>query len=477
MGLAAVAALNAVFLLVGFALLRGLRVRVRWFDAGLALVLGAGLAGSLVLLAVILGARANLRTLAAVLLLLLVAAVASARLLRLPSTPPPGRRPDLPAASLGAAAAAVALLGIVGGFRSAPWLDDAWGIWLPKAVALLHHGLDARVFAPSDVYVAFEVPDYPLWWSALAALDMRVAGDVDVRVMNVQLGLLAAGYLAAAARLLWNVARPWLVSLAVALVAFSPEFWRHAQGGMADLPLAIYVSLAALAGAAWLRQGHPAHLILAAAFAAVALQVKGEALVELAVLLIVGVLLADGRRRPLALAGIAAFASAVPWLVWQRLHDVPARTPLGDALDPTYLADRTDRVWPSVEEVVSRALDPADWLLIVPLLIVTAAAAAVRTGRAEPPGALAVVAGFAAFLVWAYWANRDELNFLLATSAYRVVDPLVLTAAVLVPLTVEPLLRPSAPTRPRAARLAAPGSRSGRRASRSPSRSAGARQG
>jgi hypothetical protein len=439
MGLVGVAVLNAALAGLGFVLLRALGLRMRWYDAGLALVLGVGVAASGVFLATIVGARANLRTLAAVVVLLLIVAAALRRL-RLPSTPSPARRADPLAAALGAGVAAVALLGVVGGFRSSPWLDDAWGIWLPKAVALLHHGLDARVFAPSDVYVAFEVPDYPLWWSALAALDVRVVGDVDVRAMNVQLGLLAAGYLAAAARLLWDVARPWLASFAVALVAFSPEFWRHAQGGMADLPLAIYVSLAALAGAAWLQQRRPFYLILAGVFAAVAVQVKGEALVELAVLFAVG-LLAAPRRRPVVLAGIAAFASAMPWLVWQWVHDVPARTPLGDALDPSYLADRTERVWPSLREVAARAVDPADWLLIVPLLVVVAGAAAMRTRRAEALAPVAVIAGFAAFLVWAYWANRDELDFLLATSAYRVVDPLVLTAALLLPLSVERLLR------------------------------------
>ena len=207
---------------------------------------------------------------------------------------------------------------------------------------------------------------------------------------------------------------------------------------MADLPLAIYVSLAALAGAAWLRQRRPLYLILSAVFAAVAVQVKGEALGELGVLFVAG-LAAAQPRRPLALAGLAVFLSALPWLAWQWAHDVPARTPLGDALDPSYLADRTERVGPSLREVVARMFDATDWLPIVALLVVVAVAAAVRERGLAPLAPVAIVGGMTAFLVWAYWANRDELDFLLATSAYRAVDPVVLTAAVLLPFTVERL--------------------------------------
>ena len=45
------------------------------------------------------------------------------------------------------------------------------------------------------------------------------------------------------------------------------------------------------------------------------------------------------------------------------------------------------------------------------------------------------------FLVWVYWSNPDEIDFLLATSAYRTIDPLVVTAAVILPLAAERLAR------------------------------------
>jgi hypothetical protein len=51
------------------------------------------------------------------------------------------------------------------------------------------------------------------------------------------------------------------------------------------------------------------------------------------------------------------------------------------------------------------------------------------------PGALLAV------VLTAYWIDRDEIGFVLATSAYRVVDPLVLSAAVLIPILAESFLQ------------------------------------
>ena len=45
------------------------------------------------------------------------------------------------------------------------------------------------------------------------------------------------------------------------------------------------------------------------------------------------------------------------------------------------------------------------------------------------------------FLVWAYWVNPDPIEFLLATSAYRTIDPIVLSAAAFVPVLADRLLR------------------------------------
>ncbi len=139
-------------------------------------------------------------------------------------------------------------------------------------------------------------------------------------------------------------------------------------------------------------------------------------------------------------AGIAA-AAALPWLGWQLAHDVPSRSPLGDWIDPSYLAERSERLGPTLEDVASGALDPRSWLLLVPLAIVLAAIGFVRDRRlAWLAPVVGLVLGFV-FLLWAYWANPDAIGFLLSTSAYRTVDPLVLTAAAAIPLLADRLLR------------------------------------
>lgn len=425
----AVVAINAVFALVGFSVLRRFAIA----DLGLALLLGAGTVGSFVFFATMLGANAGYVTFVAA-----AAAVAlggAAVRLRYGSTrsDPTGANGFGPTErSLAMLIGAISLLGLVGGFRSSPWLDDAWGLWLPKGIMLAHRGLDARVFAPSDVFVAFEVPDYPLWWSAVSALDVRATG-FDLRAMNAQLAILAVAFLAAALRLLWGRVRPWVALGAMTLVMVSPEFWRHAQSGGADLPLAIFFALAVLCAVVWFAENDAALLVLAAVFAAVALQIKTEALPEVAIVAGVGFLAASGRRQRFALAAGAALATAIPWLVWRAVYDVPSRLPLSDGLDPVRLAERSERVWPSVRTLTGHVFDPTEWALVVPLALL-----AILLRRDVAAGAALV--GLWLFFVFVYWSDRDALDFVLATSAYRVVDPLVLTAAVLLPLQVERLL-------------------------------------
>jgi hypothetical protein len=438
----AVLGLNAVLLAAGYGaltpVLAGRTPLALASYAGVALLVGAGLVGTLVFMAAIAGVRVSLPAFAICAGVVATAGLLAARRWRLPaSTPaPPPSSPLEEAVAIvaGFAASAVALLGAIGASRSSPWLDDAWGIWLPKGIALTELGLDERLFAPNGTYAVFGVLDYPLWWSALTGLGVGLVGEVDVRVMNAQLALLAIAFLGAVARLLWGYVRPWLLALCVLLVAASPEFLRHMQGGLADLPLAIYLSLAALAAALWLRTGERWYLLLVFAGGATAIQVKTEALPEAAVLLAVGLITGGARRRGLALAGGAALVTGLPWLAWRAAHDVSSRVPLSDALDPGYLADRSDRVGASVEALARHLADPTEWLLIVPLLLVVAAAA-------RKPAAIAAVGAVLAVILFAYWVDRDAIDFVLGTSAYRTVDTAVLLAGVLLPLAAEALLQ------------------------------------
>ncbi|HET9674298.1 MAG TPA: hypothetical protein VFP31_05750 [Gaiellaceae bacterium] len=434
---------NLLFAGVGYALLwRTLRGRTwtsRLSWAGVALLLGAGSVGTAVFFAAISGARATLA----------VAVACSAALIGVGLL----FRFDIPEratngisriqAALFGVVAGVCLLGVVGGFRSSPWLDDAWGIWLPKGLALWHHGLDERLFVPNGIYVTFGVPDYPLWWSIVTSLDVQASvGGLDVRVMSAQLAVLVAAFVGAVARLLWGVVRPAPLAVGLLLLVLSPELWRQVQGGVADLALAIYVALFALALAAWAIEGAKWWLLVAAIAGASAVQIKTEGLGEVLIAGLVAVAFVPRARR--AGVGIAtgiAAAAALPWLGWQLAHDVPSRSPLGDWVDRSYLAERSERLGPTLEDLASRSLDPRSWLLLVPLAIALAGIGFIRDRRlAWLAPVVGLVLGFV-FLVWAYWANPDPIGFLLSTSAYRTVDPLVLTSAVAIPLLLDRLLR------------------------------------
>ena len=416
---AGVLAVNAGFAAVGFALLGRSRWDVSW--AGVALLVGAGAVGSILFLATILGLRLSWGLVALVALGLGVTGLVATAFFQGQTLEKSVHRVPPAAAAAFVVVAAICALGIAGGFRSSPWLDDVWGIWLPKGLALWAHGLDERLFVPNGEFVSFGVPDYPLWWSVVTSLDVRAVGDVDVRAVCAQLGLLVAAFVGAVARLLWDCVRPTVLAGSLLLLVLSPELWRHVQGGVADLPLAIYVGVAVVAGARWLQTGERVFGVLAGFALAVALQIKTEALPEVAALVFVGALFA----RRLALAGLA-LAAALPWLLWRWTHDVPSRADLDFS--------RVDRVPDAVCAVAEHVFDPTEWLVVVPLALVLAVAA-------RQPKVLLVPAALAAVIVTAYWIDRDELGFVLATSAYRVVDPLVLCAAVLIPVLAESFLQ------------------------------------
>jgi hypothetical protein len=433
---AGVLALNAAFLAVGYALIGRARRHASW--AGVALLVGTGSVGTLVFFAAIAGLHASL----------LVGAAAAAALVLLglvglrgsePQGRPARRVEPLTAAAFGVLAA-ICALGVIGGFRSSPWLDDAWGIWLPKGLALWHHGLDERLFVPNGDFVSFGVPDYPLWWSVVTSLDVQAVGDVDVRVMCAQLALLTVAFIGAVARLCWDYVRPSVLAGGLLLLALAPELWRHVQGGVADLPLAIYVALFALAVTFWIGAGDRFALALAGIAGITAVQIKTEGIAEVLIVAAVGAVAARprGRLRGLGLVTALAAASALPWLLWRAAHDVPSRTPLADAFD---LGD-AGRGAQAARELAAQILDPTNWLVAVPLLVALGLLGFHRDRRIEwllP--SLGVAAGFA-FLVWAYWTNPDAIDYLLRTSAYRTIDPLILTAAVFLPIEAEYLLRP-----------------------------------
>ena len=453
-----VAGLNLVLLAVGYGVraapLAGMKPREWASYAGVALLTGAGLVGVALFVAAILGATTGPLALAAAAVLLAGSGLLlrrSARARTWLAAPRPGDRPrDVPgweqavALAAGFGIVAIAVFALVGGFRSSPWLDDAWGIWLPKGITLGEHGLDERLFVPNGQFVFFEVPDYPLWWAILTGLDVRLAGELDVRALNAQLTILTLAFVGSAARLLWGLVRPWLLAGGLLLLLASPELLRHTQSGMADLPLGIYLSLFLAAAAGWLATGRGFYLVLAFAFGATALATKTEGLPQLLLFLAVASALV-ARTQARRLAGLwavtaAAFLTFVPWLVWRAANGIEGRVPLSDALDPGHLRDRTGRIGSATEALAHHLVDPTEWFLVVPLALALSVGVAIRAWNVVWLAPAAVVVSGYCFWVWAYWADRDEIGFVLATSSYRVVDAIVLSAGLAIPVLAERLL-------------------------------------
>jgi hypothetical protein len=451
--------LNGSLLAVGYALLatplRG-RSPLTWASYfGVAFLAGASLVGVILSALAVAGLRID-PVLFAVVAALLVALGAVAAVVV-----PPGARSRIapasdarlhsasPAGSVVAAGACAAVAGVsvlllADAFRSSPTLDDVWGFWLPKGVALGRLGLDPRLFLPGSAYQPFDHLDYPLWWSIVLGLSERLTGSLDLRIVDVELGVIVVAMLAATARVLASRIRPAVLWPCLLLIVVAPELHRQIIGGGADLALAVYLALFVLCGALWLAEGGLFELALAVVFAAAAVQIKTEGAPQLllfaAVLSLAGWHAGRRRQAGLWLGVAAAFVSALPFLVWRQAHGLRNDISLGKALDPSFLADRTGRIGPAARALGHQLVNPHDWFLVVPAVLVLGLVGAIRERRLIWLAPAALVGVGYAFWIWANWGDTMDLRFRLSTSAYRIVDATVLVAALSLPFLVDRLL-------------------------------------
>lgn len=458
-------AFNGLLLLAGYAaiavFLRRASVVTRASYAGLALVLGAGSVGALLALAAVSGLRPTPPVFVAAVALTVIAGVTvlmwKPRRRRptpvLPSveevpTPPASDRPlalDLATTAAAFGVAAFALLTLLAAFRSTPWLDDTWFLWLPRGLMLREHGLDPSIFAPDPAYAGFADFDYPLWWSILTAVQGSFLGELDLHALNGQLALLVVAFIGSVGRLLWGLVRPEILWPSLLLLLAAPELIRHTQSGGADLLVAAYISVFALGAALWLSRGVPIGLTVAAVAAVAALAIKKEGLLQL--LLFAAVIgfagMRAGRGRLLRLAGVVALALAthLPWLLWLSAHDVHGRFRYSDALDVEFLSERSERLGTSASYLLDHMLEPREWLVILPLALALSLAGAVRTRRLVLLTPTVAIAGGFALLVAVYWVGPFELESWLGTSARRVVDTVMVFAGVSIPVLGEALAR------------------------------------
>jgi hypothetical protein len=320
---------------------------------------------------------------------------------------------------------------------------DAWSIWSRKAEMLFHTGTLSVDFFAGPSY-AFMHADYPILIPLFESLHYRAMGTVNTQAIHWQFFLLLIAFVLAVLYL--GLRRGTLLEwlpLAIA-AAVLPAVSSQLPTAYADIPAALFLALGAILLGDWLRTRERALLWLSIVMLAAAANTKNEGLMASVVVLVVaaGATLVARRRAdllPLAIGGAGFVLALLPWRIWIAAHGVHGDIPVLKGLEPWYLADRADRVMPSLRSLYSQLIDQTSWLWVIPLGIVVAVAClAVR--RLRGLAAFYLVSGLLTFaaLLWAYWASPTvPLDFFLATSAYRVVAVLAALAyaAVLV-LTV-----------------------------------------
>jgi hypothetical protein len=316
-------------------------------------------------------------------------------------------------------------------YTSVPWFDyDGWAIWLNKAKALFYFGgIDPGFFAGSPY--AYSHQDYPLLLPMLEMLHFRAIGRMDLQSVHVQFWLLlvtfpwALGYLASRA------GRPAVWAPIVFGAVTAPAIYTVIVSGLADIPVAIFLTCGVLAMGLWVEGRRREDLAVAIVLLAAAANTKNEGLLAAVVVIVMaGVVLVTERprRRLLELAaGAAVFVLAiVPWQLWAASHHVPKDVNAADGLNPGYLVSHFDRFMPAVHALLDQITNQDRWDYFVPLALLAVGVALVlrRATRAAAFYALCGL-GFFLALVWAYWASKYPIQAYLDQSAFRVVDGLV----------------------------------------------------
>lgn len=434
--LAGLVALNVAYALVGLSVLWGARGFRTWGAVlrltGLGYLLGVAAFG--VAWTALLAAGVPFGGLQVVVSLVALGGVASG-LLRGSSLP---RGLALPRATplLLVSAAGIALAGLFleALFRAARLQSlqayDAWAFWVPKGKAIFFFdGLDEHVFATTPN------ASYPPLQPILDAAAFHAIGGADVVTLHVQFWFLVVGAVAAIAGLLHRHAPPWLLWPPLLLVLVVPRFGERLLTPQADILVDVFVVVAALLLALWLRDRAGWRLVSAAVLLAGAVNTKREGILFAAAVLAVA--FAVSHRRDWARLAVASFAvglAIVPWRLWAVSRDLPSGTPTsfgGDRL--------ADAIRLSLEVLYSTAR----WS-VVPLVATIALVAAGVWGDRR----LAAFVGLVTLLLFAggVWSTVgfEELALTADESGNPIVrytGSIILLAAVGVPLLLTSVWR------------------------------------
>jgi hypothetical protein len=260
---------------------------------------------------------------------------------------------------------------------------DSWVTWAMKArIIFLDGSISPAVYA--DQSRAITHLDYPLLLPLIEAWLFSWVGAPDDRLV----GVLAVLFYGALAGVCYSAVRrwgaTWRFALGAAVVAVSlPQLPQISGIAFADVPLAVFVTIAAIYLIEWLERDSPGALIVAAAAGGLMPWTKREGLVLLAVICLA--LLLVGRGGPRAWLGVGGLLLGAcilsgPWygfVAWNGIANT-------DFLPITIATLRAniDRL-PKIMSIVLASLFGSDWGFVWPIASLTGLLA--WRGKAHAP--------------------------------------------------------------------------------------------
>jgi len=443
---------DAIYLLVGYALLAGLGVaRLRPGDlrlAGLAYLAGWALMGTLLSLVLMAGIPLEIPT---VIVTGAVAAGVCASVARLrPNAVAPVEPrsfspvPFAVAVVAGVVIAIGAVAAIVTAFTSL-WVPDfdLLVAWLPRAkIIWALHG-----FAPSQ-WSSFLDPWYPPLAPVMYGTTFTFVGGFHPSLLPIQQAILGVAFVLAVLALLDRVAPRWVSLPSLALLMTTPWFWWRMQSLLPDATLAYLIAAAAVVALLWLWEPHAAWLVLGIVFLAAATLTKLEGSVFAALLAIVATgaaVVLRGRRGLAALLLFLGPAATIPWRLWLDTHSVAATNPdlnQPSLLNPSFLVDRSGDFAHAMYLILRSPwrsyYRTTEAILVLGLLVVLAVARRIPVIAAA---ALLWLGLVVLALATTYATSRLNTSAYFAVSGSRVGGLVVVAAAAMTPLLLGLALR------------------------------------
>jgi hypothetical protein len=317
---------------------------------------------------------------------------------------------------------------------------DAFSIWILKAKLMYRDGgwflgaLDHRAFALNSIAPPVH-REYPLGVPALIAAVMHGSrGNVP------DAGLLYPALLVGFAFVIWLVLRPRVPRLpllaGLSLVLWLPITRELGLAATGDLPVGVFFVAATLLLGLWLVEETPGVLPLFALLGAAALACKRDAIADCAVLAVLGLLETARLRRPdlawrLAVAVGLMFLTIVPWRAYVSVHHIRNQdVGIGNghiSSNVHHLGWIIGRLW--------AFLVGHSYLGVALIAAAAAVLALVRTREWRLPVSVLVFgAGLYTALLLVYIDATASLHYLVQYSGRRILFPLCLFSATILPL-------------------------------------------